>query len=146
MSYKKVIAAVQLDDKSIATLSKMKNLNFDKGTEIHLVHVVEITPSLAEIAKGFEVGSQKSKEIALEVEERLKKISEHFGLDGVNFVFKGIVCGNRRQEFLAYVESQKADLVIAASKEREGFKGFFEGSFTNFLTKFCKMDLVIFRP
>ena len=146
MAYKKVIVAVQLNDQSIRTLGKMKALNLAKGTEVHLVNILEITPSLVEIAQGFDVNSEKRKELALGIEERLKKISPQLGLDGVEFVYKGIVCGNRRQELLAYAEAQKADLVIAASQERDGFKGLFEGSFTNFLTKYCKIDLVIFRP
>jgi nucleotide-binding universal stress UspA family protein len=145
MSYKKVVVAVSFDADSVKTLGKLQQLGLGAGSEVHLVHAIEVTPALSELIKGFNPSSHYA-EMVKAAEVKLQQVQAQLNLKEAKVTVKALVGGNRRQEFLSYVDTQKPNLVVAASQERDGIKGFFEGSFTNFLSKFCQADVLILRP
>jgi len=147
MNYKKVVVAVDMNEASLKTLSQINNFNFPKDSEIHLVHVFEINFFSFDFIPSLKPTPENYFLIEKAVEERLVKVKKQLGLDDhEKVVLKCLISGNAKQEFLGYADRNGATLIIAASQEKEGFKGLFESSFTNFLNKFSTTSLIILRP
>lgn len=147
MNYKKVIIAVDLNEASLKTLSQIHNFNFPKDSEIHLVHVFELNFFSFDLIPNLQPTPENYFLIEKAIEERLMKIKTQLGLENhEKVVLKCLISGNARQELLEYAEKNGATLIFAASQEKEGLKGFFESSFTDFLNKFSNASLIILRP
>ncbi len=147
MKFDKIVLAVDLNKNSIDTLAQIKSIDFPREAEIHLVHVFEQVPSLMDLSIVFTPTEKDLAQIQLEILKKLGEIKTKFELDHRPKVYlRCLISGNPKQEFLQYIDSLGADLVIAAAKERPGFIGLFEGSFTHFLSKFCRSNLMLLRP
>jgi hypothetical protein len=147
MNFKKVVIAVDMETATLNCLHQLRTLPIPKDSEIHLVHVFELNF----ISFDFLPAPQPSPEdlllIQRTIEEKLTAVQKDLGFDEhKNVVRKCIIASNARQEFLGYADKERATLVVAASKEKEGFQGLFESSFTAFLNKFSTSNLLILRP
>jgi hypothetical protein len=147
MNFKKVVVAVDINEDGPKNLYQLRNLSLLKESEIHLVHVFE----LSNLSFDFLPASQLSPEdyimVQKVIEEKLMAIQKDLGLDqNKKVVLKCLFAPNARQEFLNYADKEGATLIVAASKQREGFAGLFESSFTAFLNKFSRSNLLILRP
>ncbi|WP_196801786.1 universal stress protein [Bacteriovorax sp. BSW11_IV] len=145
MSFKKVMIAVDFDKKALPLLSKISKLSLPTDTEIHLVHVVEM--SLAEhFVPSLRPSADEISQIEKNVQDELAKLQKDIGLgDFKNVKLKCMISPNAKQDFLQYSEDKGVELIVAAAKEREGLKGVFEGSFTSFLNKFSAANLLTLR-
>jgi hypothetical protein len=147
MNFEKVIIAVDLNENSIETLSQIKTMHFPLNAEVHLVHIFEQVPNLMDLSFVFTPSEKDLAEIQLVILRKLEGIKKDLGLDNRERTYlRCLVSSNPKQEFLQYVDSVSPDLVIAAAEEKSGFIGLFEGSFTNFLSKFCRANLMLLRP
>jgi nucleotide-binding universal stress UspA family protein len=147
MNFSKIVLAVDLDPTSLKTLGQVKKLGIDRNTEIHLVHVFELVLYNFELTPILPPSGEDYMLIEKTIEEKLEAVKRDLGLaDHPKVSVKCLISEGARQEFLQYTEKVKPDLVVAASQEKSGMKGFFEGSFTSFLTKFSRSHLLILRP
>jgi nucleotide-binding universal stress UspA family protein len=147
MNLKKIVIAIDMDPNSIETLAQIKDMNFPESAEIHLVHVFEFVPNFIDLSFVFSPSEKEMAEIQLVMLEKLADVKKQLGLEMKSKIhLRCLLSSNGKQEFLQYADSIAAELVIAAAKEREGFIGLFEGSFTNFLSKYCRSNLLILRP
>ncbi len=147
MNYSKVVIAVDMNEASLKTLSQLSNFIFPKDSEIHLVHVFELSFFSFDFIPSLQPTPENYFLLEKTIEEKLVKIKKQLGLDHhEKVVLKCLISENAKQEFLNYADKSGATLIIAASQEKEGLKGFFESSFTNFLNKFSKANLIILRP
>lgn len=147
MSFGKIVMAVDFNTDSLKTLSQASSLNVDKNTEIHLVHVFEMVLYNFELTPILPPSDEDYALIEKLMIEKLEKVKADLGFgEHKNVVLKCLIAEGARQEFLQYADVVKPDLIIAASQEKSGLAGFFEGSFTGFLTKFSRSNLLILRP
>lgn len=147
MNFEKVVVAVDLDENSIETLTQLKKLNLSEKAEIHLVNIFEYVANNFDFTFVIPPSPEELGKIQMIMIEKIEALKPKLGLDKhTKVVVKCLISGNAKQEFLNYAESINADLIVAASKERKGFLGLFESSFTNFLTKFSRANVIILRP
>jgi nucleotide-binding universal stress UspA family protein len=146
MKYKKIIIAVDFDPKALETLSQLKDLEIDPAAEVHLVHVFEYTFMNFDLIPGMKLDREELFLIEKAVLEKLNGIRKDLGLEQHQVTTKCLLSVGAKQEFVQYIDEVKPDLVIAASQEKQGLSGFFEGSFTAFLTKFSRSNLMFLRP
>ncbi|MGE3610466.1 MAG: universal stress protein [Bacteriovoracaceae bacterium] len=145
MNYSQTVIAVDLDDASTKTLSQVSDHKLPAGSTVHLVHVVEV--NYLSLLPQLQLSSDYKSKIENNVLEKLKQIQKSIGLENSsNCILQCLISMNAKQEFLNYADKIGATLIVAAAKEREGFKGLFESSFTNFLNKFSHTNLLILRP
>lgn len=147
MNLKKVVIAVDLDADSLKSLYQLRTLAIPKDSEIHLVHVFELNFMSFDFLPVSRPSPEDYLLIEKVIEEKLMAVKRELGLEQhKNVVLKCLFAPNARQEFLNYADKENATLIIAASKEREGFNGLFESSFTAFLNKFSRSNLLLLRP
>lgn len=146
MNYNKTIVAVSLDDKNIEALSQIGDLPFSENSVIHLVHVFEIHQLSLDFIPNLHLSPEDLLAVEKWGEDRLLEVRDKIGLTEKNCVVKCLISTNPRQEFLNYADTHGATLIVAVAKEREGVRGLFESSFTNFLNKFSRCNLLLLRP
>lgn len=147
MTFKKIVVAVDMDQNCIEALAQIKTMDLPESTEVHLVHVFEYVPNFIDLNFVLAPSDKDLSEIKAALMEKLTGVRKVIGMEHrKNVVQKCLVSTNAKQEFLQYVDSVFPDLVVAASEEKTGFIGLFEGSFTSFLTKYCRGNLLILRP
>ena len=146
MNYKKIVIAVDFDQSTLSTLSLLKDNKITQDAEIHLIHVYEYNFLKYEWMQMTGQGRADLPTIEKKINQSLTQVKDKLGLAQNKVIAKCLVGNGVRQDFLQYIDQQNPDLVIAASQEKEGFKGFFESSFTAFLNKFCRTDILIMRP
>lgn len=147
MSFRKIVVAVDMDQNCLDALTQIKTMSIPETTEIHLVHVFEYVPNFVDLNFVLAPSDKDMTEIQMALTEKLTGVRKILGLEHrKNVEQKCLVSVNAKQEFLQYVDKAGPDLVVAASEEKTGFIGLFEGSFTAFLTKYCRANLLILRP
>lgn len=147
MEFGKIVVALDMDESCIETLSQIKKLNISKNSEIHLVHIFEYSSASFDFNIVVPPSPDDLDKIQMIMVDKIKALKPTLGLgDHSNVVCHCIISGNAKQEFLNYADSVQAELIIAASKERKGFLGLFESSFTSFLNKFSRAHIVVLRP
>jgi nucleotide-binding universal stress UspA family protein len=146
MKAKRIVIAVDFTEPSLKTLSQIKELELHQEAEIHLVNIFEYNSFNVDF---LPLPTPKKEDFALiqkALSEKLVSLKSRLGLEQHNVVARGLVSENARQEFLQYADDVGADLLIAASEEKPGFRGLFEGSFTSFLSKFSRQNVLVLRP
>lgn len=146
MNFNQTVIAVNLEEEATTALSQIKDLPFTEKSTIHLVHVFELHNFSFDLIPNLNL--KKDDYLAIEKwgEEKLQEVQKKLGLESHNCVLKCLISSNPRQEFLSYSDQVGASVVIAVAKEREGLKGLFESSFTSFLNKFSRANLILLRP
>jgi len=147
MNNQKIVIAVDFEKKSIETLSQFREFVISETSEIHLVHVFEHVPRLMDFSFVFSPSEKDLAELQKIILIKLEEVKVVLGLkDRPKTYLRCLISSNSKQEFLQYVDTLGANLVIAAAQEKSGYVGLFEGSFTNFLSKFCRANLLLLRP
>ncbi len=147
MNTHKIVMAVDFEKNSLETLSQIKELAFPESSEIHLVHIFEHVPRMMDFSFVFSPSEKDLAELQKIILKKLEEVKMELGLkDRPKTYLRCLISSNSKQEFLQYVDSLGANLVIAAAQEKSGYIGLFEGSFTNFLSKFCRANLLLLRP
>ncbi len=146
MNFKKVVIAIDLEETSLQNLYQLKDFSFPLESEIHLVHVFELSFMSFDFIPNIQPSPEDYLLIQKVIEEKLQHIKKNLGLgDYKNVVLKCLFSSNAKQEFLSYADSINAGLIIAGTKEKEGITGLFESSFTSFLNKFSSINLLTLR-
>ena len=147
MLFKKIVIAIDLDETTWPTLEKVREIGLSKEVEIHLVHAFEIAPVAYDFLASYLPTEIEKKEIQQVVEAKLAGLVERLGLKNQSKVkCQCLVSGNARQDFLNYVEKLGCDLIITASQEKTLMRGIFEGSFSSYLNKYARPNLLVLRP
>lgn len=147
MDYKKIMIAVNLNRADQKPFDKLKNSTIFEGTEVHLVHVLEVQPYSTELSLFFYPNQSEYPRIKKKAEKELehlqRKIFPHTGNPKV--VVKCLIGDNAKENFAQYSKKVKADLLIVATRGKKGIKGFFDSSFARYLSKYSPADLLILR-
>lgn len=143
---KKVIVAVSPADNIEELLLPLKEMNFFDQSEVHFVNVFNtITYShwLSSTPLVYPIENDRKEIEALTV-KKILEIADHT----LPSNFKGRVIAkclfgdSPKDTFSDYVNTQKADLVIVAKREK---KGLFESSFARFVNNHTKANILILK-
>jgi nucleotide-binding universal stress UspA family protein len=146
MKFNKVVIAVDFAEQALETLSQIRDMELSPNAEVHLVHVFEYTFMNFEILPGTKMGKDEFLIIEKAMLEKLETVRQNLGLGKDKTTLKCLISVGAKQEFVQYIDEIRPDLVIAATQEKQGLAGFFEGSFTAFLNKFSRSNLLLLRP
>lgn len=142
----KIIVAVDFNNEIPHLLEDLKQLNIPNECELHFVHmankitysfVFSTTPLVYPI-------DEDRKTIEEDILINLKKLSRAVLPES----FKGKVehhcffSENPKIDFAEYVNTQKADLVVVATRER---KGFFESSFAQYVDRHTRANMLLIK-
>lgn len=146
---KKIVVTVPLEEKELATLKEWGQM-FDWNiiSEVTFLHVVHRVATPMEFAL-VEVPDQESY-------EKMKPELEKFLQEQVKTItpanFKGKaetivdISFEPEETVIDFLKANKTDLVVAATKGKKGFEGFFHHSFTEHLIKFGPCDVYVVKP
>ncbi len=148
MQPKKIVIAVNLDQKDQKPLDKLKNTPWLKNTEIHFVYVLECVYYGMGSTPFYYPPESEFPRLRKDVNQSLTKLSRklfpHTGEQKI--VIKCLFETDAKESFCKYAKSVKADMVIVATRGKKGIKGFFDSSFARYLSKYSPADLLILRP
>jgi nucleotide-binding universal stress UspA family protein len=147
MNCKKVIVAVSLEAETHAPLMKLKNMGIDRGAEIHLVHIVPIIVygrgiHLSVMTYPLPEERPKVEEIIL---ANLGEVKNELFPDYEKVILKCLFDSNEKSAFSDYVDQNKADLVVVATRPKHGLFNFFDSSFAQHQLKHASTDVLVLR-
>jgi hypothetical protein len=143
---KKVAVAVSLDDDLMVHLQTLKDMEFLRDSEIHLIHVfntISYAVGFAEAPLIYPVEEDRRN-----IEKAVLGRLETLWLDvlPVGFrgkaIFKCLFHEDPKQKFANYLDEIKADLCIVATRKR---RGLFESSFAHYLEKHAHAHLIVLK-
>jgi nucleotide-binding universal stress UspA family protein len=142
----KTVVAINLNQNLEAILAPLRSLEFLKRSEIHFVHVFQSTT----YAVGFTEYpliyplNEDRQVIEKSINSLLIKLAENlFGKDFEGkVVTRCLFSDNPKKKFCEYVDEEKADLVVIASREK---RGLFESSFATYVSRHSQANQIIIK-
>lgn len=147
MKAKKIVIAVSLEEETLKPLQQLKNMDISKDAEIHLVHIV---PTIL-YARGMQFSvltyplPEERPKIEEDIISRLKEVKKDIFPEAQDVIFKCLFDANEKAAFNDYVESQKAELVVVATRGRHGLKTMFDSSFAQHQLKYSPVNVLVLR-
>ena len=147
MKANKVVVAVSMEEETQQPLYQMKNLHFSPDTEIHLIHVMPVIL----YARGMDLHvltyplEEERPKIVETVTDKLKKLAREIFPEQSNIVYECLFDSNEKAAFCDYVQEQKADLVVVATRGKHGIKNFFDSSFAQHQLKHSPTNVLVLR-
>ena len=142
---KRVIIAVDLQNTSGVQLRQLRNLEFLKHAEVHLVHVYQttiMTYGLGDFCEVFPAEPDRAM-VEQSVIATMVKLWQDNCDAGAKVVYRCLFDENPKEEFCLYAKETKADTMIIFTRERHGF---FESSFASYATRHSPCNLIVLKP
>jgi hypothetical protein len=143
---KKVAVGINLNDPQTEILKGIRQLEFLNHSEVHFVTInmtTSYTIGLGESSIVYPLidDQKKIREATISALNQLTST-----LLGQNFkgkiIFECIFSDDPKRKFCDYVEDSGIDTIVLASREK---KGFFESSFTNYVNKHSRANLIVLK-
>ncbi len=148
----KVIVSVEDPFFGASIVNFVKAHDWDADTEFHVLNVIEpyITdtsnPALAQapLSRLFAISENQVLEVASKLLTGVAEgIANKFGN---NTIVTKVIKGHIVEEILAYAKSIDAQLIIAGSHGRSGFRKIFLGSVSSMLVAEAKCSVLLIKP
>lgn len=142
---KNIVICVSLTDDSLEMIKKLKGSGLIQNSKIHLIHCFETQVYTGE----YFVGTYPEPSQYLEIEKSINKILDNLGNEfGENIVVakRCLFSSDGKAAIKDYLESEKADLAIIATRGKHGIAGLFSSSFAEYMVRYSPCDLHILRP
>lgn len=147
MKCNKVIVAVSLEAETHGPLLKLKSMDIDPKTEIHLVHIVPVIMygrGLHLSVMTYPLPEERPK-IEAAILGRLAEIKNEIFPDAKNVNYKCLFDSNEKAVFSDYVDQQHADLIVVATRPKHGVMNFFDSSFAQYQVKHASTNILVLR-
>jgi universal stress protein A len=114
--YKRILAALDLTDDSVALADRVAQLARQCGAEVSLLHVVEFVP-IEPMSDALVPVVQIDDKMIARATEQIRAIADRVGLppDCCR-----VESGNVKSEILRLARETKVDLIVLGSRERHG--------------------------
>lgn len=143
---KNIVICVDLNEKSLETLKRVKDdLDF-RDCALHFVHVFEIHMYNADIVPVIYPTEIQYPDIEKSTLAILDKLALDVGAYGDNFQTRCFFSHSREEKLMGYLKEVDADLVVVATRGKHGIEGFFSSSLADFLCKYSPCDVLVIRP
>lgn len=142
---KKVVVGVDLQETTPERLRGLRQLEFLKGAEVHLVHVYQSTNviyGMGEFCQVFPVEEDRRKLQETAV-ARMVQLSEGVFGSETKVVYRCLFDENPKEEFCLYAKEVKADTIVVFTRERHGI---FESTFASYAARHSPCHLLILKP
>lgn len=147
MKANKVIVAVSMEEETQRPLLQLQDLNFSRDTEIHLIHVMPVIL----YARGMDLTvltyplEEERPKIVETITGKLRKLAKDIFPEHTKIVYECLFDSNEKAAFCDYVQEQKADLVVVATRGKHGLKNFFDSSFAQHQLKHSPTNVLVLR-
>lgn len=116
MDYRRILAAVDLDEHSQLVLSRAKAMAAQTGAQLTLLHVVEYVP-VEPMGEALLPAVSIEEELVAGARTRLAELATAAGLADAA---QQVIAGTIKTELLRKTRAWPADLVVLGSRERHG--------------------------
>lgn len=143
---KKVVVGINLGEPLTELFVALKELEFLNESEIHFLSINQTTTyaiGLGESAIIYPLEDDQKK-ITESTLEELKELTRKLlpaSFKG-KIVIESLFGDDPKTRFCEYVEEHNIDTIIVAARET---RGFFEGSFTQYVTKHSRANVIILK-
>lgn len=147
MKAKKIIVAVSLEAETHAPLMRLKDMDIGLSVEIHMVHIVPVilySRGLHLSVLTYPLESERPG-IVENVLAKLAEIKKEILPYHEKVLYKCFFNSNEKAAFADYVEEQKPDLVVVATRGQNGVMNFFDSSFAQYQLKHSSSNILIVR-
>lgn len=144
MKAQKVIVAVSLEEETYKALLQLRNMDIGKDVEIHLVHmfpVIIYAHGMSLNALTYPLPQEKPR-IEEQMKASLNDLKKEIFPEHTNVQTKCLFDVNIKAAFTDYVEKEKADLVVVATRHRHGL---FDSSFAQHQLKHSPANVLVLR-
>jgi universal stress protein A len=114
--YKRILAALDLTDDSVALAERVAALARQCGAEVSLLHVVEFVP-IEPMSDALVPVVQIDDRMIARATEQIRAIAARVGLPPESC---RVESGNVKSEILRIAREMKVDLIVLGSRERHG--------------------------
>jgi nucleotide-binding universal stress UspA family protein len=135
-----------LEEGMFQQLKKIKGRELFKNKEIHLVHCFQIHYYPIEFAFEVYPTEEDQPSVKKSVEEILESFKSEVLENNSNVVVDCLFSPTPKDRMIEYVKENGIDLVVVASKEKEGISGLFSSSLAEHMLKFSPCDVLMIRP
>jgi nucleotide-binding universal stress UspA family protein len=145
---KNIVICAALNDESLNLLKSLKGSPLLEGANIHIVHAFEVHVYTSDFSPYVFPTEDKYPELEKASKDILNSLAKQICTDEQfknvsNHVF---FTQNPKQKIGEFLNEQKADLTIVATRGKHGMEGLFSSSFAEHLVKFSPCDVHILRP
>lgn len=145
MSYK-ILVAVNLNDKCLSTLKKLKELPLlNENVEVDLVHVFETKVFFNELATYSYPAPDQYESIKGNCMGILDNVATEV-FPGVKTVNKEVLFhSSPKRMFLEMVEERKPNLIVTTTHIKSEIESIFTSSFTEYLINHAQSEILVLR-
>jgi hypothetical protein len=142
----KIAIAVNLNAPMSDVLKGLKELDFLNKGEVHFLNIYLTSTYAIGLGESSIIYPVESDQRIIR-EQTIAKLSE-MARSLLPLSFKGqVICeclfsDNPKRRFCDYVDEKKVDTIVVAAREK---RGLFESSFTQFVTKHTKANMIILK-
>ncbi len=146
--YKTVVIAVSLDKEALPHFHKLKNSALFKGVHLHFVHIFEVR----HYVDGLTYYSFPNQEQYTTIEKEVYQVFDNLEKDlfpsgdPASVTKKCLFDGSPKKALAEYSQEVGADLIVMATREKHGIKGFFTSSFAEHMIKTSPCDTLVLKP
>jgi len=143
---KKIGIAINMNHPNLEVFEALKKMEFFQGCEIHLININLTTTyaiGLGEASIVYPLITEQ-KQIHDSTISELKRLALKFLPEKLPGKLEAVCLfsDDPKRKFCHYVEEKDLDTVIVAAREK---KGFFESSFTQYVTKHTKANVLVLK-
>lgn len=142
---KNIVLCSTLTPECIQTLKTLSGKIDLTNTTIHIVTMIELHIPIFNIAPYIYPEAIHNAYIETEALKRLKEIGDSLNVAPAQIVYNCAFKYDVKDSMKTYLEEIHADLAVVAIREKNGIKGFFQSSFTDYLTKFSPCDVLVLK-
>jgi nucleotide-binding universal stress UspA family protein len=143
---KNIVVCVDLREESLTILKELKKRIDLKEAKVHLIHAFEIQVGVMEFTAIVYPTPNQYPEIEKSVQGILSNLQKDLGLGDGQVEKHCFFASSKEQTIKDYLDNQKADMVVVATRGKHGIEGFFASSLADFLCKYSTCDVLVMRP
>lgn len=138
---KNIVVFMSMEEEANKTvMDKIAKYNLSSEATFHFVHVVELTVHAYILPVMMMPLEEEHPEMERKILEKMNNITS--GVKN-NKIVKCYFSEDPKYRALEYLKSVDADLAITLKQERKGLDGLFSSSFSEYLIKTTKSDVLV---
>jgi nucleotide-binding universal stress UspA family protein len=142
---KKIVICSTLTKECIHVLSRVSDELDISDSVFHIITLIKLQTVVFDLSPYIYPETIHYAVLKAEALKLISEIGNSLSIETDKIVYKCFFEYDIKQSIKLYLEEVSATLVIVATREKHGIKGFFSSSTAEFLTKFSPCDVLIMK-
>ena len=142
---KNIVLCSTLNPECIQTLKTLSGKIDLTNATIHIVTMIKLHIPIFNMAPYIYPEAIHNAYIETEALKLLKEIGDTLNIAPTQIIYNCSFKYDVKESMKTYLEEINADLAVVAIREKSGIKGFFQSSFSDYLTKFSPCDVLVLK-